>query len=210
MRASCLLFLLAIVFQSKAQTTAYRSWPAYTSALHQERMATDSSFRDSTRSPLDKGKIAGFTALDYFDADSTFVLEALYQRHQKRPKFEMATSTERKPVYRRYGQLTFTIKGQEYVLQVYQNVQLVKQKKYRNHLFLPFTDVTSGNESYGGGRYLDLEINPKLKEGKVILDFNRAYNPYCAYGHRWSCPIPPRENDLNVKVEAGVKAYAEH
>jgi uncharacterized protein (DUF1684 family) len=79
--------------------------------------------------------------------------------------------------------------------------------KYKNHIFVPFTDLTTGSESYGGGRYVDLELP---FSDKVIIDFNRAYNPYCAYNHKYSCAIPPEENHLNVAIKAGVKAFANH
>jgi uncharacterized protein (DUF1684 family) len=79
---------------------------------------------------------------------------------------------------------------------------LKKQKEYKKYLFIPFRDLTSGKESYGGGRYIDTEI-PAGET--LILDFNRAYNPYCAYSHRYSCPIPPEENTLKVEIRAGEK-----
>jgi uncharacterized protein (DUF1684 family) len=87
-------------------------------------------------------------------------------------------------------------------LAVYQNIDLLKRdrKKFKNYLFIPYKDKTTRNETYGGGRFLDFEIP---KNATVILDFNLAYNPYCAYSHRYSCPIPPEENTLNVKIEAG-------
>ena len=87
-------------------------------------------------------------------------------------------------------------------LNIYQNHRLRKMEKYRNHLFLPFTDLTNGEETYGGGRYIDLSIPDS---DTIIIDFNKAYNPYCAYSSTRSCPIPPRENDLDLKVEAGVR-----
>jgi uncharacterized protein (DUF1684 family) len=89
-------------------------------------------------------------------------------------------------------------------LAIYQNVDLVNTAGYEDYLFIPFKDLTNGEDTYGGGRYLDL----KIPEGETILiDFNRAYNPYCAYNHNYSCPIPPFENHLKVKIEAGVKKY---
>src|SRR5690606_24948076 len=87
----------------------------------------------------------------------------------------------------------------------YQNQDLIKQPTYQTYLFIPFTDATTGQDTYATGRYLDFSI-PQGQDS-VWLDFNKAYNPYCAYGDGYSCPIPPKENQLAVRIEAGVKAY---
>jgi uncharacterized protein (DUF1684 family) len=116
----------------------------------------------------------------------------------------MPTTTDRKPLYVKYGELHFTIKGIKCQLNVYQNIDLSKKPGYADYLFLPFTDLTSGVESYGGGRYIDL----RMQESKQwTINFNLAYNPYCAYNEIYSCPIPPQENDLKVEVKAGVKKF---
>jgi uncharacterized protein (DUF1684 family) len=114
----------------------------------------------------------------------------------------MPTTTTRSPVYRRFGFVQFQLNGMEHQLTVFQNMELKKQEGYTNYLFLPFRDSSSGNESYGGGRYLDLDI-PKGE--KILLDFNLAYNPYCVYSDRYSCPIPPEENRLKTAIRAGEK-----
>ncbi len=90
------------------------------------------------------------------------------------------------------------------MLLAYQNLDLLKNKPEYRKLFVPFNDYTNGVSSYGGGRYLDIDIPAG---DKTIIDFNFAYNPYCAYHDRWSCPIPPSENNLDIEVEAGVKSY---
>jgi hypothetical protein len=113
----------------------------------------------------------------------------------------MPTSTDRMPLYSKYGELTFKINGKELTLQVFQNQELIKREGYEDYLFVPFADLTNGGETYGGGRYLDFHI-PKSDE--VYIDFNKAYNPYCAYSDRYSCPKVPDENYLDVLVEAGV------
>jgi hypothetical protein len=107
----------------------------------------------------------------------------------------------------KYGIVTFNLKRNAYRLNVYQNQDLMKKEGYEDYLFLPFLDDTNGEESYGGGRYIDLRI-PEGDE--VVIDFNKAYNPYCAYNEKYSCPIVPRENYLDLKVEAGVKAFQKH
>lgn len=116
----------------------------------------------------------------------------------------MKTSTDRLPVYIKYGEAHFKLNKKDCVLNIYQNADLVKKEEYKDYLFLPYTDLTSGEESYGGGRYIDLKIP---KDETIIIDFNKSYNPYCAYNHKYSCPIPPMENRLDVEVRAGVKAF---
>jgi hypothetical protein len=111
----------------------------------------------------------------------------------------MKTSTTRLSNERVFGILSFTIKGFDYSLKVYQSESSVLESS--DYLFLPYLDATNGITTYGGGRYLDL----KIPEGDSIwLDFNKSYNPYCVYNERYSCPIVPRENLLPIKVDAGV------
>jgi uncharacterized protein len=91
---------------------------------------------------------------------------------------------------------------------VYQYMKLINVEKYKNDLFLPFTDLTTGKQTHGGGRFLDLKI-PDNDE--IIIDFNKAYNPLCAYGNpKYSCPIPPKENYLEIKIKAGERKYKEN
>jgi len=127
--------------------------------------------------------------------------------YSKGKKFKMPTSTERTPIYRRYGFVYFEIAGQKCTLTVYQNMELIKKEGFKDYLFIPFKDATSGKESYGGGRYLDLRIPSSTA---IVLDFNTCYNPYCAYSMRYSCPIPPAENTLNINIEAGEKIPLGH
>ena len=115
--------------------------------------------------------------------------------------FLMPTSTERVVEYRKYGIARFELDGKEYQLSIYQNQAFKDREGFEKHLFLPFKDLTNGQGSYGGGRYIDLTI----PEGEtIILDFNKCYNPYCAYNGNYSCPIPPDENHLDVEIPAGV------
>ena len=110
-------------------------------------------------------------------------------------------------MYVQYGILRFTLNGVACSLEVYQSVDPPKNPEYKDHLFLPFSDETTGKTSYGGGRYLDLSI----QEGDVyVLNFNKAYNPYCAYNGKYSCPKVPAANHLPVAIEAGVKKPADH
>jgi uncharacterized protein (DUF1684 family) len=119
----------------------------------------------------------------------------------------MTTTTYRKPLYIKYGTITYTLDRIEQSLSIYQNKDLVKNPLYIDYLFLPFTDKTSGNDSYGGGRYLDILTTDEKSDGTIVLDFNKSYNPYCAYSDKFSCPLTPKENTLSIKILAGVRAY---
>ena len=118
--------------------------------------------------------------------------------------FKMKTTTTRLPEYVKYGEVVFTIDGTEFKLSVYQSPDIMKNPGYEDYLFIPFTDKTNGNETYEVGRYIEFRI-PKSED--VIVDFNQCYNPYCSYSARFSCPIPPAENDLPIEIPAGEKKF---
>jgi len=179
----------------------------YTASIKEFQFELNTKYADKDESPLIEKDLKEFKALDFFTIDSTYKINAKFELNENPIFFEMPTTTERKPIYKTYGKATFVIDGKELVLHIYQNQDLIKMPEYKNHLFIPFTDLTNSNGTYGGGRYIDLEI----PEGDtIVIDFNRAYNPYCAYNHKYSCPIPPRENDLSVAIKAGVKDFGKH
>ena len=167
----------------------------------------NAKFKDATKSPLTEKDRKSFKSLDFFKFDSTYVVTASFEKLENQEVFEMQTSTERLPKYIKYGILTFEINAKEYKLFLYQNIELVKREGYENHLFLPFLDNTNGEGSYGGGRYIDVQIP---EGGTMAIDFNEAYNPYCAYNPNYSCPVVPLENYIDVEIKAGVKAYKKH
>tara|TARA_R100000935_G_scaffold51881_1_gene78743 strand:+ start:309 stop:908 length:600 start_codon:yes stop_codon:yes gene_type:complete len=162
------------------------------------------SFRNAESSPLKLEDLRNFKALDFFPVDSAYIIKAQFKRTPNEIPFYMPTTTERLPEYVKYGEAHFSIGGKKVKLNIYQNKELMLQPEYEDYLFLPFTDLTNGISTYGGGRYLELRI-PKGDE--IIIDFNRAYNPYCAYNEKYSCPIPPAENDIYLEILAGVKDY---
>lgn len=167
----------------------------------------NAEYKDATTSPLKDKDRKHFEGLDFFKLDSTYVVEAILKRTSNSKWFNMKTTTSRVSKERIFGVLTFELKGKSYQLNIYQGKDLMEKEGYEDYLFLPFLDETNGLESYGGGRYIDARI----PEGDImIIDFNKAYNPYCAYNDRYSCPIVPRKNYLKTRVEAGVKAFGEH
>ncbi|MFK7748102.1 MAG: DUF1684 domain-containing protein [Kordia sp.] len=167
----------------------------------------NAEYKDASTSPLKAKDLKTFEGLDFFPINNTFKVTATFKRTPNSPIFKMPTSTDRKPEYRRYGIATFTLNGKEFSLEIYRNQKLMKTEEYKNYLFLPFTDETNGFASYGGGRYIDLEIP---KGDTIEIDFNKSYNPLCAYNDKYSCPIPPRVNFLKTEINAGVKAFDKH
>lgn len=142
--------------------------------------------------------------LPFYPANYAYcVLATLVHDSTARP-FTMEISTTRRPLYRKYGELRFVLNGQALQLNVYQSQELLKRPDLADYLFVPFTDLTNSHETYGGGRYIDLRI-PTAGATTMLLDFNCAYNPSCAYQHGYSCPVPPAENRLTVAIPAGVQ-----
>lgn len=161
----------------------------------------NSEFKDASKSPLKSKDRDKFKGLDFFTYDSTYVVEAEFKRTEAEKPFKMRTTTGLLPEYIKYGEITFELENEAFTLNVYQNQELFNEEGFEDYLFLPFLDDTNGDESYGGGRYIDLRV----PDGNhLTVDFNTAYNPYCAYNEKYSCPIVPRENYISVAVRAGV------
>jgi uncharacterized protein (DUF1684 family) len=144
--------------------------------------------------------------LQFFPVDSSYRVLCTFTPSKNAKWFSMKTSGNTTQVYRKYGLLTFKIHDTVLQLHVYQSQSLMSVEDYADYLFIPFTDKTTGKESYGGGRYIDHKMND-IRNNNLLLDFNKAYNPYCAYAEGYDCPIPPAENDLPVKIKAGEAAY---
>ncbi|MBF4490933.1 DUF1684 domain-containing protein [Flavobacterium sp. MR2016-29] len=164
----------------------------------------NAEYADAKTSPLMEEDLKTFKALEFYPINEKFFVNAKLVKAKNEKVFEMKTTGTRTPKYIKYGTLYFTLNGVALQLNVYRSIDLSKQKEYKDHLFLPFSDLTSGKESYIGGRYIDLKIP---KGDSIVVDFNQAYNPYCAYNHKYSCPLVPLENDLNVEIRAGVKTF---
>ncbi|WP_197088611.1 TonB family protein [Rufibacter radiotolerans] len=196
-------FLLLLPFVTLGQQ---QSLSAYQQEIARHRAQEDSVFKHSEKSPLTPEDKAIFVGLAYFPVQEVYKVKARFVRTAQEGIFKMPTTGTRTPEYVKYGELHFAFQGQPLRLNVYQNQELMKQVQYSNYLFIPFTDATTGHETYATGRYLDFSI-PVMGQDSVWVDFNKAYNPSCAYSAGYSCPIPPKENKLPVRVEAGVKNY---
>ncbi len=164
----------------------------------------NADFKDASKSPLKAKDRKTFRTLDFYKFDAAFVVTATLERTPDSEWFKMKTTTDRVSKERVYGVLTFQLNGNTYRLDIYQGQDLMQKKGFEDYLFLPFIDNTNGDTTYGGGRYIDLRI----PEGDTLtLDFNQAYNPFCAYNEKFSCPIVPRNNYVDESIEAGVKAF---
>lgn len=195
-------FLTLIFILSISKTFAQLS----KEEIELKRLEHVKELSDTTKGILNAEEIGQLGEVSYFNYNSDFVFQGKFIKDIGK-KFKMPTSSDRTPIYRRYGYIDFLIASSSFRLEVYQNIDLIKQKKCKNYLFIPFKDLTSAHSTYGGGRYIDFEIP---EDANIILDFNAAYNPYCAYSYRYSCPIPPVVNHLKVEINAGEKTPSGH
>ena len=174
------------------------------SAVEKFQNELNAEYADAKTSPLLPDDLKVFKSLDFYPANEKFFVLAKFISTENELPFEMKTSTDRKPVYVKYGEAHFNIDGQFFKLNIYRNIELSKKEQYKDYLFLPFSDLTCGSESYIGGKYIDL----KIPQGDtIVIDFNTSYNPYCAYSPKYSCPKVPLENDLKIEIRAAVKKF---
>jgi uncharacterized protein (DUF1684 family) len=170
------------------------------SELTEFRASKDAFFRDHPRSPLTPQQRASFEGLAYFPQSDDLLVRAVLETDEvdRDEPIVMKTTAGEEQVYRRAGVVRFEVDGEPARVTLFASPDM-------HELFLPFRDRTSGSETYGAGRYL--EVDPPGPDGFVVVDFNLAYNPYCAYNPAWSCPIPPGENWLSVALLAGERTF---
>lgn len=192
-----LSFLWLTAFAQTPDSTVVREIKEYHEGLNED-------FRDPEESPLPEEDFENFTGLDFFPIDLTYHIKAKFVRTPGEEPFKMATTTAEYKMYEKYGEVHFRLHGEDIKLNVFQSHALRETEEYRDYLFLPFRDKTNGNQTYGGGRYLELWIPDR---NSIIVDFNKAYNPYCVYNVKYSCPLVPKENRMNIPIKAGVKDF---
>lgn len=200
MRKILVLFLLTSIFGCAQEKTSLMGETEFQRTINAE-------YKDASKSPLKAKDLKDFKSLEFFKFDSSYVVVATLKLTPDTKYLNMRTTTSRLTEKRIYGILSFELRGENFELNVYQGKDLMKTEGYEDYLFLPFLDDTNGNGSYGGGRYIDLRIPDG---GTIEIDFNTAYNPYCAYNYKYSCPIVPRGNYLDISIEAGVKIFDKH
>ena len=167
----------------------------YASRIQVERAAKDDAFGKQPNEPVPPSKVKEFIPLKYFPPDPEYVVPASLNPSKERIVIEMLTSQGKVRKHQRVGVLEFTLKGQRLTLGAF-----VEAGADLNRLFVPFSDMTSGTETYAAGRYLELDLT---SSGVYTIDFNKAFNPYCYYNPSYDCPYPPRESRLAVPIRAG-------
>ncbi len=203
-RVFFLLLLIAIASNSQGQkieVNAIQDIKNWQEELNKE-------YKTRTTSPLYAADFKAFIGHDFFNIDTSYRVIAKMVLTNSKEEIPFSTSSKNVSIHYKYADVFFSLKGEKYELSVYQSKDLMKITTYADYLFLPFFDATTGYETYGAGRYIDLRI--PVKGNKIIIDFNKAYNPYCAYSRLFSCPKVPAENELKTKILAGVKYTANH
>lgn len=204
MRYITFLFVALFLSCSTTKSTVHQDEARAEILAFQDQL--NNFYKDTNTSPL-KEEAVTFDAHKFFPINYDFRVKAKVERLDNEPFFEIPTSGDMTPEYRRYAILSFELDGKPQQLTLLQNKKNLQNPLYRNRLFLPFQDLTNGHQTYGGGRYIDLLIPA---EETMILDFNQSYHPYCAYAEGYNCPIPPAENRLDVAVEAGIILIEEY
>jgi len=175
---------------------------AYVGSIQKMREEKDNTMRNGSDSPFANDSLGTFTGLKYYPVDAAYRIQATLTPIENKKAITLPTSDEKQKSYLEYAYAEFEMQGQRNKLLI---LEIMDMGPYRGTLFLAFADQTSAIETYGAGRYLDIKKVPGSTS--ITLDFNEAYNPYCAYNDNYSCPFPPQENILNVRIEAGEKTY---
>lgn len=194
------LLVIAIVVIYSLQ--GGESKESYRERIQDEREKTARFMKVDDESPFAPDSIS-FSGLKYYDIDQAYAVKARLEPIQEQKLMVLPTSTGKEEKYIRYGYAHFELNGKDNRLLVLQPFE----SKEPQQLFIAFADETSGEETYGGGRYLNVEMPTRTGQKTLELDFNLAYNPYCAYNASFSCPLPPRENVLDIPIRAGEKNY---
>ena len=194
MKYFTLALLLSLCHSLKAQPPHYLDSVA---AFRNQYVATHGVIKEKDKS-----------GLQFYPIDTAYLKATRVERIYEAPWFAMETSGKTKKTFRVYALLDFTMNGKPYRLSVYQSQQLMQSEEYKDYLFIPFTDLSNGEETYENGRYIDIRI-AELENEPFYLDFNKSYNPYCAYvSNVYNCPVPPEENRLKIPIAAGEKKFA--
>lgn len=194
-RILILSFILSLIILSSCNSYYnLREIEHYQSHLKKE-------WENPETTPLKEDEKDSFQGIQFFPIDKKYIVNADFKPIENGKTIPFPTSAQKIKHYKEYGKLNFKLNGNFHELTIYQSDPPIEG--YENSLFLPFMDETNGDTSYGGGRYLDFEITD-IQSNKLKIDFNKAYNPYCAYSKYYNCPIPPANNYLDTEINAGV------
>lgn len=183
--------------------TANAQSNGYADSIIQWQIHYKQEFLQNPQSPLSPSKVHH---IEFFTPNPAFRIRANLIPAQKPSPITIRTEDGQTRNFIKYGILQFSLNNRQLHLTLYRSVSLMQSASYRNLLFLPFYDETNGTLTYEGGRYLDIYLKD-IKNHQVIIDFNKAYNPYCAYSSGYSCPLPPAGNSLPIKIFAGELAF---
>ncbi len=196
-----LIILLAVIGFIIYSLQGSSSNEDYTASIQKDRSEKEEFMNSGEGSPFLKDSVP-FTGLQYFPIDEKYRIKAALEPIEDKKVVILSTSDGKEQKYLEYAFASFSLEGIENKLLI---LELMEMGPQRGKLFLAFADETSGDETYGAGRYLDVKKVPAATS--VVLDFNLAYNPYCAYNDSYSCPFPPKENILKIPIKAGEKNY---
>lgn len=198
------LFALISVCCLLADLNAQVADTSFISRISLHREQYKAHFLTDPRSPLSAKDTA---YLDFYPAEQSWSIPAHFTPTPDAPPFDMLTYSGVTRLYQQYGKLDFEVAGVPQQLLLYRNLTLIaKDSSFRDYIFLPFKDLTNAETTYGGGRYLDFRAEA-IQNDTLLLDFNKCYNPWCAYSDGYNCPIPPKENHLKIAVPVGEKVF---
>lgn len=190
---SITLILFIILLQSCTNSTIV--------ATKKFQKELSNEWNDPIKTPLKEDEKANFKGITFFPIHKKYIVNAKFESIDDPKTLPFPTSAKKIKHYKEYGKIFFTIDNQPLELTIYQSDPPIEG--YEDNLFLPFMDETNGISSYGGGRYLDFKLSD-IKNNQLLVNFNEAYNPYCAYSKHYNCPIPPANNRLPIEILAGV------
>jgi len=198
-----LLSALTIISISCASKKEIVNSASYSDQIVQHQAEYMQDFIADPRAPLDEEDLK---YVQFFAPDAAYRCDCTVRVTPDAPPFDMSTYSGQTQPYRQYGIATCSLNGNTIDVHLYSNIRAMSIPGYKDHLFLPFKDHTNGEATYGGGRYIDLKTGD-IQDGKVTIDFNKCYNPWCAYSDGYNCPIPPVENHFDMEIKAGEKMW---
>lgn len=195
------IFFLWLILSSSVYSQNQLS--EYSQEILVKRQNSKKELITETRAPI---QASDTSMLDYYEPNFDWKIEAQILLTPNDSVFQMPTSSGKTKPYKRYGIAKMQHAGKTFELSIYQNQNFINDPELKDYLFIPFLDATNGETTYEGGRYIDLRLH-EIKNGVATIDFNLCYNPYCAYSTGYNCPVPPAENRLKIKIEAGEKKF---
>jgi len=174
-------------------------------AIIESRQQKDEAFKTDKKSPISDDEKINFKGLNYYPPSNQYIFKAKFTKFENPDTIRIKSTKENDDRFMlKYGKFEFIYQNQTFSLNIYTRIPPKRNVSF----FVPFTDKTNNRESYEGGRYLDIDEIPGADT--YTLDFNQAYNPYCAYNHKYSCPVVPIENNLPIEINAGEKVYKKY